>query len=132
MLKIDCNLYAAVKSHVMRQAYMDCLKCNGETESEIERSFFKIGCFTLFTKSDVSRCLDCGFEFYQIYRKHGKWKKWYESVGVSERYTNDMESPTEEMSQTIEGSTEHLQPSRKKTEYRLPYYSSTSVVYPSW
>lgn len=87
MLKMDCNLYT------------------------VERSFFKVG-----EVYDVSRCLDCGFEFYEVYRKQGKWKRWYESAGVSERYTNDMESPTEEMSQT---------------EYRLPYYSSTSVVYPS-
>ena len=90
---------------------MDCPKCGGETENELEHSYFKAD-----EVNDVSRCLDCGFEFYQVYRKHGKWREWHEHTGVSERYTNDMESPTEEMSQT---------------EYRLPYYSSTSVVYPS-
>lgn len=63
--------------------------------------------------NDVSRCLNCGFEFYEVYRKHGKWREWHEHTGVSERYTNDME-PTEEVSKTIEGSTEHLQPLRKK------------------
>lgn len=106
---------------------MNCPKCDGETESEIERSFFKVG-----DVYDVSRCLNCGFEFYEIYRKQGKWKKWYESVGAFERKTNDMESPREEISQTAEGYTEHTEPLRKKTEYRLPSYSSSSVVYPSW
>jgi hypothetical protein len=106
---------------------MDCPKCNGETESELEHSSFKAD-----EVNDVSRCLDCGFEFYQIYRKHGKWKKWYESVGVSERHANDMESPRKEVSQTIERHAGHMEPLRKKSEYRLPSYSSTSVVYPSW
>ncbi len=111
----------------MRQAYMDCPKCNGETESEIERSFFKVG-----EVYDVSRCLDCGFEFYEVYRKQGKWKRWYESAGVSERYINDMESPREGMSQTTERHEQDMKPLRKKTEYKLPSHSSTSVVYPSW
>ena len=91
---------------------MTCPKCNGETESEIQHSSFKVD-----EVNDVSRCLNCGFKFYQVYRRHGKWKEWHEHTGVSERHTNEMESPTEKMNQT---------------EYRLPYYSSTSVVYPSW
>jgi hypothetical protein len=91
---------------------MDCPKCNGETESELQYNNFKAD-----EVVDVSRCSDCGFEFYQTYRKHRKWREWHERTGASERYTKDMESPTEEMSQT---------------EYRLPHYSSTSVVYPSW
>ncbi|NAL78040.1 hypothetical protein [Nitrososphaera sp. AFS] len=100
MLKMDCNLYT------------------------VERSFFKVG-----EVYDVSRCLDCGFEFYEVYRKQGKWKRWYESAGVSERYTNDMESPRQEMGQTIERYAEDMKHLRKKTEYRLPSYSSTSMVY---
>ena len=111
----------------MRQAYMDCPKCNGETESEIQHSSFKVN-----EVNDVSRCLDCGFEFYEVYRKQGKWKRWYESAGGSERYINDMESPREGMSQTTERHEQDMKPLRKKTEYRLPSYSSTSVVYPSW
>jgi uncharacterized Zn finger protein len=91
---------------------MNCPKCGGETESELQHSHFKAD-----EVNDVSRCLNCGFEFYQVYRKHGKWREWDEHAGVSERYTNDMEPQTEEMGQT---------------EYRLPHYSSTSVVYPSW
>jgi hypothetical protein len=72
---------------------MDCPICYGETENELQHSYFKAD-----EVNDVSRCLNCGFEFYQIYRKHGKWKKWYEHTGVSERFTNDMEPPTEEVS----------------------------------
>jgi hypothetical protein len=49
---------------------MNCPKCNGEAESEIQHSDFKVG-----EVVDVSRCLDCGFEFYEVYRKHGKWKE---------------------------------------------------------
>lgn len=51
---------------------MDCPKCDRETEREIERTFFKIGELV-----DVSRCLDCKFEFYEGYRKQGKWKEWH-------------------------------------------------------
>lgn len=48
------------------------------------------------------------------------------------RYTNDMEFLKEVMSQTMEGRAEHMGPLRKKTGYRLPYYSSSFVVYPFW
>lgn len=106
---------------------MDCPKCNGETESEVERSYFKTD-----EVIDVSRCLDCGFQFYQVYRKHGKWKEWYDNIGVFERYANSMESLREEMSQTMESYAEHMEPLREKHGYKLPSYSSTSVVYPSW
>jgi hypothetical protein len=106
---------------------MDCPKCNGETESKVEHSYIKAD-----EVVDVSHCLNCGFKFYQVCRKHGKWKKWYEGSGVSERYVNDMESLREEMSQTMERYADHTEPIRKRTEYRLPSYSSTSVVYPSW
>lgn len=89
---------------------MDCPKCNGVTYNELQNRSYKAG-----EVVDVSLCLDCGFEFYQ----------------VSEKYTIDTESPIEEMSQTIEEDAEHIEPIKKKTEYRLPYYSSMSVVYPS-
>ena len=82
---------------------MDCPKCNGETESELQRIYFKAE-----EVVDVSRCLDCGFGFYEVYRKHGRWKEWYEHAGVSEGYTNDTESLREEMSQTMEGYAEHM------------------------
>jgi hypothetical protein len=54
------------------EKHMICPKCNGETESEIQHSSFKVN-----EVNDISRCLNCGFEFYQIYRKQGKWKEWY-------------------------------------------------------
>ena len=106
---------------------MNCPKCNGETESELQDS-----CFKADEVYDVSRCLNCGFKFYQVYRKHGKWKEWHEHAGVSESYTNDMESPREEMNPTTDKYAEHVEPLREKTEYGLPCYSSTSVVFPSW
>jgi hypothetical protein len=87
---------------------MNCPKCNGETESEIQHSYFKVG-----EVVDVSRCLNCGFKFYEVYRKHGNWKEWHEDVREFDRYTNDMETL------------------REKIEYKLPVYSSTSVVCPS-
>jgi Zn ribbon nucleic-acid-binding protein len=43
---------------------MDCPKCHGITESELQHSYFKAD-----EVKDVSRCVDCGFKFYQIYRK---------------------------------------------------------------
>ena len=54
---------------------MNCPKCNGETESELQHSYFIVG-----EVVDVSRCLNCGFKFYEVYRKQGKWKEWYEDV----------------------------------------------------
>jgi predicted RNA-binding Zn-ribbon protein involved in translation (DUF1610 family) len=50
---------------------MNCPKCDGETESEIQRSGFKAS-----EVNEVSRCLNCGFKFYEVYRKAGKWKEW--------------------------------------------------------
>jgi uncharacterized Zn finger protein len=58
--------------------FMDCPKCSGETESELEHSYFKAD-----EANDVSRCLNCGFEFYQVYRKHGKWRERHEHTAVS-------------------------------------------------
>lgn len=89
---------------------MDCPKCDGEKENELQHSYFKAD-----EVVDFSHCLNCGFKFYQVYRKYGSGGTGM-NIPEHERYTNDMKSPTKEMSQT---------------EYRLPYYSSTSVVYPS-
>ena len=52
---------------------MNCPKCDVETESEIQRSGFIAS-----EVNEISRCLKCRFEFYEVYRKAGKWKEWHE------------------------------------------------------